>query len=215
VRSKLLAEGLGTALLLATIVGSGIMAERLANGNGAIALLANALATGMMLFVVISVFGPVSGAHFNPAVTMVAWLTRQMSVSEAILYGIVQFASAMIGVVVAHAMFALPLVSVSQHLRTGPAQWLSEFVATFGLVLVIVVGSKTTPAGVPALVASYIAGAYWFTASTSFANPAVTVARALTDTFSGIRPADVAMFCTVQIFGALVAWRVARRADQT
>jgi len=204
-RTRLLAEGLGTALLLATVVGSGIMGERLANGNAAVALLANALATGAMLFVLISLFAPLSGAHFNPAVTLVEWMNRSLGTKAALAYVGVQIAGAFLGVVIAHAMFDLPVLFASTHVRTGAAQWWSEFVATFGLVLTILLGNRFTPQRTTMLVACYISAAYWFTASTSFANPVVTMARAATDTFSGIRPADVLQFVLAQLAGAIAA----------
>lgn len=207
---KLCAEALGTALLLAAVVGSGIMGERLAGGNVAIALLANTLATGAALVVLISIFGPVSGAHFNPAVSLVFALRRELPGREALGYVAAQFAGAILGVFAAHAMFAAPILEVSHKLRDGPAQWFSEGVATFGLVLTILGAVRFTPRAVAALVGLYIASAYWFTASTSFANPAVTVARALTDSFAGIAPASVAGFIAAQILGALLGWGAAR-----
>ena len=207
---RLAAEALGTALLLATVVGSGIMGERLAGGNAAIALLANAIATGCALYVLITIFGPVSGAHFNPLVTLVERARGNIVSKDAVLFIVTQAVSAVIGVLIAHTMFELPMVSFSQHARTGGAQWFSEFVATFGLLTVILQGIKARPAAVPALVAAYITAAYWFTASTSFANPAVTFARALTDTFSGIRLGDVPMFILAQLVGAVSAYGLFR-----
>ena len=207
---RLAAEALGTALLLATVVGSGIMGERLAGGNAAIALLANAIATGCALYVLITIFGPVSGAHFNPLVTLAERAQGNIAWGDAVLFIVTQAVSATIGVLIAHTMFELPLVSFSQHARTGGAQWFSEFVATFGLLTVILQGTKARPAAVPALVAAYITAAYWFTASTSFANPAVTFARALTDTFSGIRISDVPMFIVAQLVGAVSAYGLFR-----
>jgi glycerol uptake facilitator-like aquaporin len=201
---RLAAEGLGTALLLSAIVGSGIMAERLAAGNGAVALLANTIATGAALVVLITVLAPVSGAHFNPAVSLVFALRREIGWRDTLLYMAVQMVSAILGVWLAHAMFALPLLEVSHKMREGPAQGLSEFVATFGLVLAIVGGSHHR-AHVPSLVGLYIAAAYWFTASTSFANPAVTIARSLSDTFAGIAPTGTATFIAAQLAGAVVA----------
>ena len=206
---KLLAEFVGTALLLAAVVGSGIMGTLLSAGNTGIALLANAAATAGALYVLIVVFGPTSGAHFNPAVTLVAWLRRELHAREALAYVLVQVPAAIGGVLLAHAMFGLPLLQPGTHARTGAAQWLSESVAVFGLSLTILLGNRNRPSAVPALVASYIFAAYWFTASTSFANPAVTLARSLTQTFAGIRPADVSGFVIAQLLGALAAVPVA------
>ena len=205
-RHRLAAEAIGTALLLATVVGSGIMGERLAGGNTAIALLANAIATGCVLCVLITIFGPVSGAHFNPLVTLTERARKNIASFDASLYIFVQAVAAIVGVFMAHAMFELPMISSSQHVRTGGAQWFSELVATFGLLTVILHGIKARPAAVPAIVAAYITAAYWFTASTSFANPAVTFARALTDTFSGIRLVDAPMFMLAQVAGSVLAY---------
>lgn len=204
---RLVAEGLGTALLLAIVVGSGIMAERLAGGNMAVALLANAIATGAGLVALILTLGAVS-AHFNPAVTLSAAWQGAMPWREVPPYLAVQVAGAMLGVLAAHAMFELPAVFASQHVRTGPAQWFSEFVATFGLLAVIVGCSRSRPASTPWAVAAYITAAYWFTSSTSFANPAVTLARAASDTFAGIRPVDVPGFIVAQLAGAAAATMV-------
>jgi glycerol uptake facilitator-like aquaporin len=201
----LAAEGIGTALLLAAVVGSGIMGERLAGGNVAIALLANTLATGAALVALIFTFGPVSGAHFNPAVTIADATQGGLAWSRAAAYVIVQFAGAFAGVVAAHAMFEAPLIMTSTHVRAGGSQIFSEFVATFGLLAVIWGVSRSRAAVVPIAVGAYITAAYWFTASTSFANPAVTVARAFTDTFAGIRLADVPGFIAGQAGGAVVA----------
>lgn len=199
---RLLAEGLGTAFLLAAVVGSGIMGERLAGGNVALALLANSTATGAALFALILTFGPISGAHFNPAVTLVdAWLGG-VSWRDASRYICVQIMGAFAGVVVAHLMFGEPLLIASAKVRAGPAQILSEFVATFGLVAVIWGCLRRRTATIALAVATYITAAYWFTASTSFANPAVTLARAATDTFAGIRPADAVPFMAAQVLGA-------------
>lgn len=201
---RLVAEGVGTALLLAIVVGSGIMAERLAGGNMAVALLANAIATGAGLVALILTLGAVS-AHFNPAVTLSAAWQGAMPWREVPPYLAVQVAGAMLGVLAAHAMFELPAVFASQHVRTGPAQWFSEFVATFGLLAVIIGCSRSRPASTPWAVAAYITAAYWFTSSTSFANPAVTLARAASDTFAGIRPVDVPGFIVAQLAGTAAA----------
>ncbi len=206
---RLLAEFLGTALLLACIVGSGIMGANLAQGNAAIALLANAGATAGILYVLIIVFGPASGAHFNPAVTLAMRLRGELRTREASAYVGTQIVAAVAGVLLAHAMFDLPLLQPGTRARTGLSQWLSEGVATFGLVLTIVLAQRHRPAAIPALVAGYIFAAYWFTASTSFANPAVTLARALTRTFAGIRPGDVWGFVLAQLAGGAVALVVA------
>ena len=199
------AEAVGTALLLAVVVGSGIMGERLAEGNVAVALLANSLATGAGLVALILTFGPISGAHFNPAVTLADAWQRGMAWREVPAYLIAQIAGAFIGVAVAHLMFGEPIFSASQHVRTGPAQWLAEFVATFGLLAVIWGCTRSRASVVPFAVGAYITAAYWFTASTSFANPAVTLARAATDTFAGIRSIDVVGFVLAQLLGAAAA----------
>jgi glycerol uptake facilitator-like aquaporin len=204
------AEAVGSMLLFATVIGSGIMGERLSGGNVAVALLANTVATGAMLFVLITMLGPLSGAHFNPAVTLVMRLHGAIGTPAALRYLAAQLAGGIAGVWVAHAMFDLPVLQVSQHLRSGPWQWLSEGVATFGLVLTIFGTVQSRPASVPASVALYITAAYWFTASTSFANPAITVARALSDTFAGIAPASVPGFIVAQLAGALIALGAAR-----
>ncbi len=201
---RLVAEFFGTALLLAAVVGSGIMAERLANGNDALALLCNTVATGAALVVLISVFAPISGAHFNPAVTLYFALRREITNADAIAYVIVQIVAAVLGVWLAHAMFAMPVMEISHKFRNGPAQWLSEFVATFGLLLTIA-GCARKPDTTPALVGLYIAAAYWFTASTSFANPAVTIARSLTDSFAGIAPVSVLGFLIAQLLASVSA----------
>ncbi|WP_297927372.1 MIP/aquaporin family protein [uncultured Agitococcus sp.] len=198
----LVAEGLGTALLLAIVVGSGIMAEQLAQGNIAVALLANALATGAGLVVLIWCFGGISGAHFNPAVTWVCYWQQQLNAKQALSYSIVQLIGAVLGVWLAHAMFNQPILMLSNHERTGFGQYVSEFVATFGLIMVIIATSRQQPKITPMAVALYIVSAYWFTASTSFANPAVTVARTLTDTFAGIRPVDAPLFICSQLIAA-------------
>jgi glycerol uptake facilitator-like aquaporin len=202
---RMAAEGLGTALLLAAVVGSGIMGERLAGGNVAIALLANTLATGAALAALILAFGPVSGAHFNPAVTLADAWQRGLPWREVPAYVGVQVAGAFVGVAMAHLMFGEPLFEASTRLRAGPAQAFSEFVATFGLLAVIWGCSRKRPDAVPYAVAAWIMAAYWFTASTSFANPAVTLARAATDTFAGIRPMDAPAFILAQLLGAACA----------
>lgn len=201
---RLAAEALGTALLVATVVGSGIMAARLTTDT-AMALLGNTLPTGAMLTVLITLFGPLSGAHFNPAVTLVFALRRELAWPTAAGYVLAQLAGGVVGTIVAHLMFELPALQLASAVRTGGAQWFSEAVAAFGLVLVILGGLRARPATLPALVGLYIAAAYWFTASTSFANPAVTIARALTDSFSGIRPIDAPGFIIAQLAGALLA----------
>jgi glycerol uptake facilitator-like aquaporin len=201
---RLAAELLGTALLLAVVIGSGIMGQRLAGGNDAIALLGNTLATGAGLMVLITVFGPLSGAHFNPAVTAVFALRREIGWGAALAYVVAQCVGAVLGVWLAHAMFALPILQVSAKLRDGPAQMLSEGVATFGLILAILGSLRFRPAATPAIVGLYITSAYWFTASTSFANPAVTLARTLSDTFAGIAPASAPGFVLGQVVGAVL-----------
>lgn len=202
---RAVAEFTGTLFLLATVVGSGIMAERLAGGNVAIALLANSLATGAALIALILAFGPISGAHLNPAVTLAdAWMGG-IAWRETPVYLAAQLAGAFGGVAAAHLMFGLPVLMASTHVRTGPAQIFSEFIATFGLLAVIWGCVRTRQSAVPFAVGSYIVAAYWFTSSTSFANPAVTVARCLTDTFAGIRPTDVAPFVGAQLAGAFAA----------
>lgn len=204
-QARMAAEFIGTALLLAAVVGSGIMGERLAAGNVAIALLANTIATGAALVALILTFGPVSGAHFNPAVTIADASQRGLQWKEVPGYIFAQVAGAFVGVACAHMMFGLSLFSPSRHVRTGPSQVLSEFVATFGLMSVIWGCSRLRSSVVSFAVGAYITAAYWFTASTSFANPAVTLARAVTDTFSGIRPADVPGFIAAQLLGAAAA----------
>ena len=202
---RTVAECLGTAFLLAAVVGSGIMAEKLAGGNEALALLCNTIPTGAILVVVILIFGPLSGAHFNPAVSVAFALRRELSWPDAGFYIAVQIIGGVIGVWIAHLMFELPAWQVSLHSRSGTGQWLAEFVATFGLLLTIQGCVARTPAAVPYAVGLYITAAYWFTASTSFANPAVTIARALTDTFAGIAPAGVAAFIAAQFIGMVTA----------
>lgn len=207
---KLWAEGLGTAFLLATVVGSGIMAERLAGGNVAIALLGNTIPTGAILVVLITIFGPISGAHFNPAVTLAFWMRKEIEGREALAFVGVQIVAGIIGVWAAHLMFAEALFQISQTDRTGPSQWFAEVVAAFGLVLIILGGIRHRPDAVPMLVGLYITAAYWFTASTSFANPAVTIARSLSDTFAGINPVHAPAFIMAQLVGAAIAVFVAR-----
>ena len=202
---RLGAEALGTALLLAVVVGSGIMGERLAGGNGAIALLGNTLATGAGRVVLITVFAPISGAHFNPVVTLVFALRGEIGRGAAIAYAAAQALGAILGVWVAHLMFAEPVFQVSAKLRDGPAQTFAEAVASFGLLLTILGSLRARADAVPMMVGLYITAAYWFTASTSFANPAVTIARSLSDTFAGIAPASVLAFIAAQVIGALAA----------
>lgn len=202
---RLLAEFLGTMLLLATVVGSGIMGVALSQGNDGIALLANAAATAGVLYVLIVIFGPVSGAHFNPAVTLAMRIRGEVDSRTALAYVAVQVLAAVVGVAIAHAMFGQALLQPGTHARTGASQWLGEGIATFGLLLTILLGARHRPAGLPALVAAWIFAAYWFTASTSFANPAVTFARAWTMSFAGIRLTDVPAFVVAQFVGALVA----------
>jgi glycerol uptake facilitator-like aquaporin len=202
---RIVSEFIGTGFLVAAVVGSGIMGVRLAGGNVAIALLANTVATGAALAALIFTFGPISGAHLNPAVTIVDAIERGVSWTVAACYVPAQCAGAICGAIVAHLMFGLPFISVSHHARNGSAQVFSEFVATFGLLCVIWGCSRLRSAIVPFAVAAYITAAYWFTASTSFANPAVTIARSLSDTFAGIRPADVPLFLAAQLAGAIAA----------
>ncbi|MEL7098646.1 MAG: MIP/aquaporin family protein [Pseudomonadota bacterium] len=203
---KLAAEGLGTALLLIGVVGSGIMGESLAGGNVAIALLANAIATGAMLYAIITTLGPISGAHFNPAVTLAFWLRGEIALPLALAFVAVQIIGGILGVWAAHVMFDLPVLQTSETMhRTGGAQWFSEAIATFGLLFVIFGGLKSRAEAVPTLVALYITGAYWYTSSTSFANPAVTIARGFSDTFAGIFPGHIAMFIVVQLATVFVA----------
>jgi glycerol uptake facilitator-like aquaporin len=201
---RLVAEAFGTALLVATVVGSGIMAESLTR-DVALALLGNTLATGAMLVVLISILGPISGAHFNPAVTLVFALKRELTPRDALLYMAVQVAGGILGTMIAHAMFALPLLEASLKARTGGAQWLAEGVAAFGLVATILAGLRFNRTAVPWLVGLYITAAYWFTSSTSFANPAVAIARSMTNSFSGIRPVDLPGFIAAELCGAVAA----------
>jgi glycerol uptake facilitator-like aquaporin len=207
---RLLAEGLGTLLLLATVVGSGIMGESLSGGNVAIALMANSIATGAILVVLIIVFGPISGAHFNPAVSGVMFARGELTAPMLGAYIGMQILGGILGVWVAHAMFALPIIEIATKVRTGPPQWLAEAVATFGLIITILGTIRMRPEAVPFTVGLYITAAYWFTASTSFANPAVTVARAFTETFAGIEPSGVVAFILAQFTGATAAFVAAR-----
>ena len=212
---QLVAEGIGTMTLLATVIGSGIMAERLAGGNMAVALLGNTIPTGAILYVLITIFGPVSGAHFNPAVTIAFAIRREIEARRAVMFILMQMAGGLGGAMLAHLMFEMPVLQLSQNARTGGAQWLSEFVATFGLLTVIFGGLRWRPDSIPMLVGLYITAAYWFTASTSFANPAVTIARAFTDSFSGILPAHAPGFILAQLVAACLApailgWMFAR-----
>ena len=206
---KIAAEGLGTALLLIGVVGSGIMGESLAGGNTAIALLANAIATGCMLYVIITVLGPISGAHFNPAVTLAFYLRGDLDRATALAYVPTQIICGILGVWATHLMFDLPILQASSTMhRTGISQWWSEGIATFGLLFVIFGGIKSRPEAVPALVTMYITGAYWFTSSTSFANPAVTIARGFSDTFAGIYPGHIAAFIVVQVIVVFIAHKI-------
>jgi glycerol uptake facilitator-like aquaporin len=207
----LAAEAIGTTSLLAIVVGSGIMGERLSGGNVAIALLANALATGCGLYVLISVFAPLSGAHFNPVVSLISAVDRAISWRICVSYIAVQIIAAILGVLLAHAMFDEPLLQLGTHRRTGVAQWISECVATMGLIVTIRGSETRGPTAVAAAVGCYISAAYWFTSSTSFANPAVTIARAFTTTFAGIAPSDVAAFIAAQLVGACSAVVLSRR----
>jgi glycerol uptake facilitator-like aquaporin len=206
---RIVSEALGTAFLLAAVVGSGIMAQRLSGGNDALALLANTLSTGAILVVLILIFAPLSGAHFNPAVSLALALRRELAWSDAAAYIVAQVIGGIIGVWAAHLMFELPVWQISAHARTGPGQWLAEFVATFGLLLTIQGCAARRPVAVPYAVGLYIASAYWFTASTSFANPAVTIARSISNTFAGIAPASIGAFIGAQLAGMLMAVIVA------
>lgn len=210
---RLAAEGIGSLFLAATVVGSGVMAERLAGGNSAIALLANTLATVAVLAVLIALLGPVSRAHFNPAVSLVEALRGSLSWRDTAGYVLVQVLGCCLGAILAHAMFELPWLQSSAHVRTGPGQWLGEAVATFGLILVVLGHRRSQDAAW--MVAAWIGAAYWFTASTSFANPAITIARSLSDTFAGIRPVDAPGFIIAQLGGALLALLAARLLFRT
>ncbi len=205
IRRAILSEALGSLILFATVIGSGIMAERLAGGNLAVALLGNTLATGAMLFVLVTMLGPLSGAHLNPVVTLIMSLRGHVGVGVASAYVTAQLVGGILGVWLAHLMFDLPVVQIAHKLRTGPGQWIGEGVATFGLIVTIIGTAKMRPRHIPASVALYIIAAYWFTSSTSFANPAITLARSLSDTFAGIAPSCVPAFIAAQIAGALAA----------
>jgi len=205
IKGKVIAEGLGTLGLVCTVVGSGIMAETLSAGNDGIALLGNTIATGAILVVLITLFGPVSGAHFNPVVTMVMTLKKQLPKSEAAIYIIVQILGGIAGTWLAHLIFDVPVIQLSDNARSGLPQYGSEIVATFGLLLTILIARRHRPDSIAMLVGLYITAAYWFTSSTSFANPAVTIARSLTDSFSGIAYSDMPFFIIAQIIGALLA----------
>lgn len=202
---RLAAEFIGTAFLLATVIGSGIMGENLSDGNVAIALLGNTIATGAILVVLILVFGPISGAHFNPAVTLTFLLRREITLGHAAIYVVVQLVAALLGVYVAHVMFGEPAFVPSLHARTGIGQWTGEFVATFGLIAAILGCLRFRPDAIPYAVGLFITAGYWFTSSTSFANPAVTIARSVSDTFAGIRPEDAPLFIAAQLIAAIVA----------
>ena len=207
---RIAAEGIGSFFLFACVIGSGIMAANLSAGNDAVALLGNTLATGAMLFVLITIFGPISGAHFNPAVSLVVASRGELKWSDAMAYVMAQLAFGIVGAWAAHLMFDLPTLQLSVKARTGLGQWTGEVIATFGLILTILGTVPQRPGWVPAAVALYITGAYWFTSSTSFANPAITVARSLSDTFAGIAPHDAPLFVIAQITGAALAALTAR-----
>jgi glycerol uptake facilitator-like aquaporin len=205
VKRALAAEGIGSFFLFATVIGSGIMAERLAGGNDAVALLGNTVATAAMLFVLITMLGPVSGAHFNPAVSLVMAQRRELAWRAVTPYILIQISCGILGAWAAHMMFDMPILQTSMKVRTGIGQWTGEAIATFGLVFTIIGTARHRPAWIPASVALYITAAYWFTSSTSFANPAITIARSLTNSFSGIAPSDVPMFIAAQLLGAVSA----------
>jgi len=207
---KLTAEAVGSFFLFAAVIGSGIMAENLAGGNVALALLANTIATGAILYVLIAMLGPISGAHFNPAVTMAFAVRREITTKLSLLYITAQIAGGAMGAFAAHLMFDLPILQFSTKARAGIGNWSGEFIATFGLVLTILLLLKHRPSAIPAAVALYITSAYWFTSSTSFANPAISIVRSLSDTFAGIAPADVPMFIAMQLAGAMVAVALAK-----
>ena len=205
-----LSEFTGTTILLATVIGSGIMGETLANGNTAIALLGNTIATGAILYVLITIFGPISGAHFNPTVTVAMLIAKKINAKDALIFIILQILGAGLGVMIAHGMFELDILQISSKSRQGASQGFSEIIATFGLILVIFGGLKVRTDAIPALVGFYITSAYWFTASTSFANPAVTLARSLSNTFAGINPSNIGMFIFCQFVGMLIAITVVK-----
>jgi glycerol uptake facilitator-like aquaporin len=204
-KRALAAEGIGSFFLFATVIGSGIMAEKLAGGNVAVALLGNTMATAAMLFVLITMLGPISGAHFNPAVSLVMASRSELAWRDVLPYILVQVGFGVLGALAAHLMFDVPILQISTHARTGIGQWTGEAIATFGLILTIIGTVRHRPQWLPASVALYITAAYWFTSSTSFANPAITIARSLTNSFSGIAPADVPMFIIAQLTGAIAA----------
>ncbi|MEC8518751.1 MAG: MIP/aquaporin family protein [Pseudomonadota bacterium] len=212
---KLASEFIGTLFLVATVIGSGIMAESLAEGNAAVALLGNTLATAGILYVLITCLGPISGAHFNPAVSFVFWLKRELSTDRCTLYIIFQCLGAIVGVILAHAMFDQSLIQTGVKIRFGSNIWLSESIATFGLVATILTGLRHKPESVPSLVSLYITAGYWFTSSTSFANPAVTLGRSFTDSFSGIRLVDMPFFVISQFLGAALAYYLVRKLLST
>lgn len=209
-QKSIIAECLGTLLLVCTVVGSGIMADQLADGNDAVALLGNTIATGAILYVLITVFAPISGAHFNPAVTMVMLILKEISTKKAAAYILFQIIGGIAGTWLAHYMFGLDILQISDKARTGIHQYSAEIVATFGLLLTILLGRQMRPDAIATLVGLYITSAYWFTASTSFANPAVTIARSLSDSFAGITPSDMPFFIIAQLIGALIAMRLAK-----
>ncbi len=208
-KHKIAAEALGSFFLFATVIGSGIMAERLAGGNIAIALLGNTLATGAMLFVLITMLGPISGAHFNPAVSFIMWLRKEISGQSLTFYIAVQIVAGILGAWAAHFMFDMPIIQISEKVRTGHGQWLSEAIASFGLLITILGTVRYKPEAIATSVGLYITAAYWFTSSTSFANPAITIVRSLTNSFSGIAPSSVAAFIAAQLIGAFAAHIVA------
>lgn len=209
-KRALAAEAFGSFFLFATVVGSGVMAERLAGGNVAVALLGNTMATGAMLFVLITMLGPISGAHFNPAVSLVMWLRQELTGKLLLAYIVIQLAAGITGVCAAHVMFDMPILQFSDKTRTGIGQWTGEFIATFGLLITILGTARHRPAVIPASVALYITAAYWFTSSTSFANPAITIARSLSDSFAGIAPVDVPGFIVAQVAGTILALMVGK-----
>lgn len=209
-QKSIIAECLGTLLLVCTVVGSGIMAEQLAGGNDAVALLGNTIATGAILYVLITIFAPLSGAHFNPAVTMVMFCLKEISAQKATAFIIFQILGGIAGTWLAHYMFGFDILQISDKARTGIHQYSAEMVATFGLLLTILLGRQMRPDAVATLVGLYITSAYWFTASTSFANPAVTIARSLSDSFAGIAPSDMPFFIIAQLIGAFIAMKLAR-----